>query len=302
MIQKPPILRVGNRVGVIAPAGPVTPDELDPGIRALEDFGLEVAPGEHLYDIRGYTAGDDRARAEDLDAMFSRPDIQAVFCARGGYGCMRLLPRIDMESIRANPKILMGYSDITSLLWALFAETGLVSFHGPVVKGFTEQGGQDLTRFFSWLRDPARPPEIDLSQTCRVLYGGRASGPVFGGNLSLVSHLVGTRFMPDLTGAILFLEETREPLYRIDRMLTHLALSGRLARLSGFLAGRFGENETSIEVDDLLRECFEPLGIPVLTGFPVGHGPVNTPVPIGLAATLDTDRMRLTWHESCFDI
>ena len=300
MIRKPPVLRVGDRVGVIAPAGPVTPDELDPGIRALEAFGLEVVPGAHLYDIRGYTAGEDRARVADLEGMFSRPDIQAVLCARGGYGCMRLLPRIDMQNIRAHPKILMGYSDVTSLLWALYAEAGLVSFHGPVVKGFADHGGRNLARFFSWVRDPARPPEIDLSDTCRVLCEGRATGPVLGGNLSLVSHLVGTRFMPDLTGAILFLEETREPLYRIDRMLTHLALSGHLAGLSGFLAGRFEENGAAADVDNLLKECFEALGIPVLTGFPVGHGPENTPVPIGLSATLDTDRMCLVWHESCF--
>lgn len=300
MIRKPPVLRDGDRVGVIAPAGPVTPDELEPGLRALEAFGLEVVAGAHLYDVRGYTAGEDRARAADLDAMFSRTDIRAVFCARGGYGCLRLLPLIDMEGVRKHPKILMGYSDVTSLLWALYAEAGLVSFHGPVVKGLADHGGRDLAHFLSWTQDPARPPEIDLSETCRVLVAGRAYGPVFGGNLSLVSHLVGTRFMPDLTGAILFLEETREPIYRIDRMLTHLALSGQLNGLAGVLAGRFEQNGEDADVDGLLQECFEPQGIPVLTGFPVGHGPENTPVPIGLPATLDTDRMRLVWHESCF--
>lgn len=300
MILKPPRLKEGDLVGVIAPAGPVSPEDLEPGIQRLEDFGYRAFRGAHLYDSLAYTAGDDASRLEDLHAVFARPEIRAVFCARGGYGCLRLLSQIDASLVRTNPKILMGYSDITSLLWGLHAATGLVCFHGPVVKGFkSREGSADLESLFRWVRDPADPPEIDLSPTGRVVHEGKASGPVFGGNLSLISSLLGTPFMPDLSGAILFLEETREPLYRIDRMLTHLTLGGVFDRLSGLLAGDFGENKVTYEVVDLLRERLYPLGIPVVTGLPVGHCGHNTPLPIGLPAVLDTDRMRLSYLEPC---
>ncbi|MFO7784118.1 MAG: S66 peptidase family protein [Thermodesulfobacteriota bacterium] len=300
MILKPPRLQSGDLVGVIAPAGPVSPEDLEPGIRRLEGFGCRAVRGVHLYDSLAYTAGDDASRLEDLHAMFARPEIRAVFCARGGYGCIRLLSRIDPALFRTHPKILMGYSDITSLLWGLHASTGLVCFHGPVVRGFKDrERSADLETFFRWVQDPVRPPEIDLSPTGRAVCEGRASGPVFGGNLSLVSHLMGTPFMPDLSGAILFLEETREPLYRIDRMLAHLALGGVFDKLSGLLAGDFGENNTNDAVLGLFRERLHPLGIPLATGLPVGHYGRNIPLPIGLPAVLDTDLMRLSYLEPC---
>lgn len=300
MTLKPPRLQSGDLVGVIAPAGPVSPEELRPGIRRLEGFGFRVMPGEHLYDSLEYTAGDDASRLEDLHAMFARPEIRAVFCARGGYGCLRLLPQINAALVRSHPKILMGFSDITSLLLGLHKITGLVCFHGPVVKGFKgKEGSLGLESFFRWIRDPAHPPEIDLSPTGRIIREGRVSGPVFGGNLSLVSHLLGTPFMPDLKGAILFLEETREPLYRIDRMLTHLALGGVFDSISGLLAGDFGENNTNDAVLDLLMERLYPLGIPVVTGLSVGHYGRNLPLPVGLPAVLDTDRKLLAYTEPC---
>ncbi len=297
---KPPRLQSGDLVGVIAPAGPVSPEEVEPGIRRLEDLGCRVVRGEHLYDSLIYTAGDDASRLEDLHAMFQRSEIAAVFCARGGYGCLRLLPQIDTDLIRKHPKILTGYSDITCLLWGLHAATGLVCFHGPVVKGFEDgKGAEDLKRLFRWVCDPAISPEIDLSPTGRVLYEGRATGPVLGGNLSLVSHLLGTRFMPDLRGALLFLEDNEEPLYRIDRMITHLALGGVFDDLSGLLVGDFGKSNTSDAVLELLAERVRPLGIPVITGIPVGHYGRNTPMPIGLPAVLDTNCMRLSYMEPC---
>ncbi len=300
MTLKPPRLQSGDLVGVIAPAGPVSREELEPGIRRLEGFGFRVMPGAHLYDSLEYTAGDDASRLEDLHAMFARPEIRAVFCARGGYGCLRLLPQINATLVRTHPKILMGFSDITSLLLGLHKVTGLVCFHGPVVKGFkAKEGSSGLESFFRWIRDPAYPPEIDLSATGRIIREGRVSGPVFGGNLSLVSHLLGTPFMPDLKGAILFLEETREPLYRIDRMLTHLALGGVFDNISGLMAGDFGENNTNDAVLDLLMERLYPLGIPVVTGLSVGHYGPNIPLPVGLPAVLDTDRKLLAYKEPC---
>ncbi len=285
---------------MIAPAGPVSPEDLEPGIRRLEEQGFGVILGKHLYDSLEYTAGDDASRLEDLHAMFARTEIRAVFCARGGYGCLRLLSQIDPALVRTHPKILMGYSDITALLWGLHAATGLVCFHGPVVRGFKgREGSGDLEKFFDWIREPVRPPEVDLSPAGRIVCEGRASGPVFGGNLSLVSHLLGTPFMPDLRGAILFLEETREPPYRIDRMLTHLALGGVFDKLSGLMAGDFGGQDINDSVLALLKEHLYPLSIPVVTGIPVGHRGRNIPLPIGLPAVLDTDLMRLSYMEPC---
>jgi len=297
---KPPALRPGDRVGIIAPAGPVTPMELISGLRTIESSGLVPVPGDHLYDVLDYTAGTDAARLEDLHTMFSHPDIRAVFCARGGYGCLRLLPHIDFGLIAANPKLVMGYSDVTSLLWGLYAKTGLVSVHGPVVKGMAGDGGHGPEILLQWAAERGGTA-IDLSVNGRVLRPGRGSGPVFGGNLSLVNDMVGTGFIPDLTGAILFLEETGEPLYKMDRMVTHLALSGLFERIAGLLVGDITETGDRREAFlDLLMEHLDSSGIPVIEGLPVGHGERNQPLPIGIRATLDTDRMRLSYHESCF--
>lgn len=303
MTLKPPRLRTGDTVGVIAPAGPVSPEDLEPGIRVIEGSGCRVVRGRHLYDSLPYTAGDDTSRLQDLHEMFERTDVRAVFCARGGYGCLRLVSGIDPSLIRSNPKILMGFSDITSLLWALNTITGLVCIHGPVVKGFNDDRGREgLDRFFHLVRDPVETPEIELSRTGRVIREGKASGPVFGGNLSLVCHLLGTPFMPDLTGAILFLEETGEPLYRIDRMLTHLTLCGVFDKLSAVLIGDFGDGLDTEDVMGLLTERLRPVGIPAATGLPAGHHGRNTPLPIGLQAVLDTDRMRLSYSEPCVSL
>jgi muramoyltetrapeptide carboxypeptidase len=232
--------------------------------------------------------------------VFSMPEVRAVLCARGGYGCLRLLPSIDWSLVRADPKIIMGYSDITALLWGLCAAAGLACFHGPVVKGLERpDAAEPLDLFLEWAGDPSLNPETEFKDTGRAIRAGRASGLVFGGNLCLISHLVGTPFMPDLRGAILFLEDTGEPLYRIDRMLTHLSLAGVLDGLSGVVAGDFGEGEPGDAVHEVLAERLYPLGIPAAAGFPVGHDGRNIPLPVGLPAVLDTGAMRLSYTEPC---
>ncbi len=299
MILKPAVLRPGDGIGVIAPAGPVTPDDLEPGLRHLEALGFRVVPGDHVYDSLGYTAGDDATRLEDLHAMFARPEVRAVLCARGGYGCLRLLPRIDLDLIRSHPKVLVGYSDVTALLMGLHAATGLITFHGPVVKALPGEEARDLDRLLRWVGEGARPPVVDLAPHARVVRGGRATGPVLGGNLSLMCHLLGTPFLPSLDRAVLFLEDTREPLYKIDRMLTHLALAGVFDRLSAVLVGDFNGNGAGDDVLGLLEEHLPGRAAPVVAGLSVGHAGRNVPVPIGMEATLDTGRMELVWHEPC---
>ncbi len=292
-------MRPGDRVGVAAPAGPVDEAELGPGLDLLRSLGLEVVPGGHLYDKKGYTAGRDRDRLADLHYMLAREDIRAVFFARGGYGSMRLLPGLDFVLAARHPKVVVGYSDITAILLALHRRSDLVTFHGPVVKELPEKGGETLAGLFIEEAGGPLSRVVDLSQGGPVLARGRASGRLLGGNLSMITHLSGTPFIPDLQGAVLFLEETGEPLYRVDRMITHLALSGALRGLAGLLVGDFTGCGQPDEVMDILMEHVAPLGIPVMAGFPVGHGRVNRLVPLGMEVTIDTDAMGVTWHESC---
>jgi len=294
---KPARLRKGHGIGIIAPAGPVTRSELQPAIDILTERGYHVTPAPHLFHRDGYLAGDDDARLEDLHAMFSDGSIKAIFCARGGYGSLRLLDRIDYDLIRSNPKIIVGYSDITALLFAIYKETGLVTFHGPVVRDFSSIRNRDLNAFFGLVSSRA-PLELELSGGTD-LRPGKARGTLLGGNLSLITRLIGAPFMPSLNGAILFIEERGEPPYRIDRMLTHLRLSGLIKGLGGLIAGRFSDCGDMSVIERLLLDITSDFGTPVFSGLPVGHGRENVTLPLGVQADLDTEKMTLTIQDTC---
>lgn len=296
-LVRPSLLCKGDRIGIIAPGGPVTRDELEAGMRFLESRGHFIVSGSHLYETRGYLAGDDEDRLEDLHGMFRDPDVKAILCARGGYGTLRLLDRIDYPLIRRNPKIIAGYSDITALLLALHKMSGLVTFHGPMVKDLATNDSRNMASLLDLMGSPD-PLARDLQGTL-CLRPGRAAGPLLGGNLSLLCHLVGTPYMPSLKGAILFIEDRGEPLYRIDRMLTHLRLSGLLQDLAGLAAGQFEECGDASAINGLLEETTSDTGIPVVVGLPLGHGRTNLPLPMGVKASLDTERMTLSLSESC---
>lgn len=296
-IIKPPRLRKGEQIGVLAPASPVTPSELAPGIDLLEARGYRLRAAPHLYRSKGYLAGDDEERLDDLHAMFRDPEVRAVICARGGYGTPRLLERIDYGLIRANPKIVVGYSDVTALLWGIYAKTGLITFHGPMIREISAERAPDLGSLLA-LVSLRRRLALRLPKG-RMLRPGKAEGALLGGNLSLIAHLVGSPFMPDLKGAILFVEERGEALYRIDRMLTHLRLSGILSDLAALLVGHVEDAGDSSALDALLLEVTSHLDIPLVSGLPVGHGLENITLPIGLRAGLDTADMSLRTRESC---
>ena len=294
---KPTKLRQGEKIGVIAPAGPVLQTELQDGIDLLESFGYEIVLSRHLFDRQGYLAGEDNARLEDLHTMFTDPSVKTVFCARGGYGTLRILDRIDYDILRSNPKIVVGYSDITALLLAIHKETGLVTFHGPVMKELNQRNIGNLEACLN-LVSHERSPELELAGG-RPLKPGKATGRLLGGNLSLICHLIGSPYMPSLKGAILFIEEKGEDPYRIDRLLTHLRLGGVLAQVAGLIAGAFEECGDRAEIDRLLLDTVSGLNIPVLTGLPIGHGLINVTLPIGLPATIDSETMTLKIQESC---
>lgn len=292
---KPPRLKPGDEIGLIAPAGPVTPNELSPGIDLLTSMGYGVRLSTHLYHRKEYLAGEDDARLQDLHSMFKNDKIKAIFCARGGYGSIRLLGKINYHLIRENPKVILGYSDITALLLAVLNESGIVTFHGPVVRELSHD--MDLDPFFQPIISQG-PLVVDLSCGSTLIPGG-TKGILLGGNLSLMCHLIGTSYMPLLNGCILFVEERGEPLYKIDRMLTYLNLSGLFKNVSGLILGQFENCGDISTIHGLFTDIGKGLDIPVCSGLPVGHGKKNITLPLGVQASLDTVKMNLTILEPC---
>ncbi len=294
---KPPRLRPGDLIGIISPAGPVDESELKPNLELLESSGFRIHIAPHVYDRHDYLAGDDEARLSDLHDMFQDRETKAIFCARGGYGTLRLLDKIDYDLIREHPKIIVGYSDITALLMAITKKTGLVTFHGPMVRGLSSLHDSSRESLFKLI---SSDQPVSFSPIAgNPLISGRAAGLLIGGNLSLICYVVGTPFLPSLAGCILFIEDKGEPLYRIDRMLTHLSLAGQLKGIRGLIGGEFIECGDPSAVDDLLNTLVSDLDIPLITGFPVGHGMINLALPLGIPARLDADSMTLSTLEPC---
>jgi len=294
---KPPRLRPGDLIGIISPAGPVDESELQPDLELLESAALRIHVAPHVYDRHDYLAGDDEARLSDLHAIFQDRKTKAIFCARGGYGTLRLLDKIDYDLIRENPKIIVGYSDITALLMAINKKTGLVTFHGPMVRGFSALHDNSRESLFGLIS--SNQPVSFSPMAGNSLIAGRATGPLIGGNLSLICHLIGTPFLPSLEGSILFIEDRGEPLYRIDRMLTHLALTGQLKGIAGLIGCEFIECGDNSAIDNLLNTLASDLDIPLTTGFSIGHGLTNLALPLGIPAQLDTGSMTLSILEGC---
>ena len=288
----------GAVIGVIAPAGPTQPESLSAVPALYERFGYRVRILPGCAQRTGYLAGDDRVRLADIHAALADDGLSAIHCMRGGYGAMRLLDGIDTALLRAHPKLLIGYSDITALhaLWAL---NGLPTLHAPMpasdlVKPGREADAQDL---FTLLQGGLRAGTVlapTLLPEPRRCVPGKARGRLIGGNLSLVAALLGTPFAWQAEGAVLFLEDVSEDLYRVDRLLTQLRLAGVLGAVAGFVLGSFTEAQPP---DALLREFLLPLGKPVLGGWPCGHGTPNLPLPLGVRVDLDAQAGTLTLLE-----
>ena len=300
---KPPRLRPGDVAALVAPAT-VNYDQLrvELAVETLEAMGLEVVVGKHVLDRFGYLAGTDADRAADLNNAFADPDVKAIFPLTGGWGASRLLPLLDYRSIGRNPKVLMGYSDITSLLNGIHARTGLVTFHGPNAwsewNEFSYQSMHQLLfqgKSLSYSNTPEKGEDLVAKRNrIQTINGGIASGEMIGGNLTLVAALSGTPFLPAFEGRILLLEDVGEAIYRVDRMLTQLSLAGQLQRLSGIVFGQFKSVAPepglgNFSLMDILRQHCEPLGIPCYYGAMFGHVEHNSTLPIGIHATMDAD-------------
>lgn len=303
-ILKPPRLRPGDTIGLISPSGAIYESEpYDIAKEAFEAMGLKVRFGRHLYDRFGHLAGKDEDRASDINEMFRDESVKAIVCLRGGSGAARILDKLDYKAIAANPKIFIGFSDITAFLLAIYAKTNLVTFHGPVAisewndfsSGYFRkvlfEGGAVL------MENPPKEEDelVQVENRIRTITSGQASGVLAGGNLSVLAGLVGSGYLPDWKGKILFLEEVGEKIYAMDRMMSQLKLAGILEQLSGFVMGKCtrchpGDGYGSLTLEEVIDHYIKPLGIPAYSGAMIGHIAKKFTLPVGIKAMIDADR------------
>ncbi|MDZ7372030.1 MAG: LD-carboxypeptidase [candidate division KSB1 bacterium] len=301
-IQKPPRLQAGDLIGIVSPSGFLSDDRikrLESGIARLQEMGFRVRTGRRLFDRKRYLAGKDADRAADLNEMLRDPAVKAVLCSRGGFGAARILDAVDYKAVRRHPKILISFSDGTALQSALYVRSRLVTFSGLMAVELAEASMESLEIWRTMLSRDTTGMVLE-SPTFRTVIGGVSEGILLGGCLSILVSLLGTPFMPDLSGTLLVLEDVGEPLYRIDRFLTQLRLSGALKGVSGVVFGTF-VSEPAVSIEELAEVAYEHLsstGIPVFCGLPYGHFPQRLTLPFGVRAELDADRGTITLLES----
>lgn len=297
---KPRALKPGDTIGVVSPAAAIDREHLERGVVALKRLGFRVKVSRHALERTSIVAGSDDLRASELQAFFADPEVAAIFAARGGYGAGRILPLLDFDAIARTPKIFMGFSDATFLLNALVGRSGMVCFHGPMVamdfaRGLDEASLDHLRRLLAGETGSFELPARE------ALKGGVADGEVVGGCLSLVAAAIGTPFAPPFDGAILFLEDTGEKAYRIDRMLVQLGQAGVLGRVAAVVFGALRPPDGSEAEARLISECVAEqaarLACPVLSGIEAGHGSANFTIPFGVRARVDAAARRLSFLE-----
>ena len=307
-ITKPNKLKKGALIGVISPAS--SPDELstiDSGVKYLEKLGYRVEVGKNVGQNHGYLAGTDQQRLDDLHYMFMKKDIKAIFCARGGYGTGRLLDKIDYNLIRKNPKILVGYSDITALQMAIIKKTGLVTFAGPMVATDFQNEVSPFAEEMFWRLITSHKKYGNVNQPggekLFELHKGQARGRILGGNLSVFTSLVGTQFFPDLKDKILLLEETGELPYRIDRLLNQLRLNKIFTQIKGVILGSFVDChehdplKKTLSLGEVISEYLQGTKMPVIYNFKHGHIRDNITVPLGIMIKLNSSKDTIEYTE-----
>lgn len=312
---RPKALAEGSTIALCAPASGVARGEELDAAATLRRLGFNVRLGRFLNKGYGYLAARDEDRAKEFMDFVRDPEVNAIMAVRGGYGVMRILPMIDFEEIRRNPKIVMGYSDITALVNPIFQKSGVIGFHGPVASSTFDTYTLDSFRRTVMAASPAGTfSESDEFQgtvfgsaRASTIVPGKAQGRLVGGNLSLVTAMMGTPYEIETKGRILFLEEIEEEPYRVDRMLMTLVLSGRLADCAGVALGRFtkceassrgGELNMSLSLEEVVRGILEPLKIPTIYGLSIGHIRSKLTVPVGGLATIDAEAKTITIDEA----
>ncbi|WP_083685227.1 S66 peptidase family protein [Massilia putida] len=310
---KPPRLSRGDVVGLVAPGGYTSDASIDKAVQHIESLGLRVKLGTYLRDVWGNYGGTVAARIADLHAMFRDPEVKAIWAIRGGSGCISLLRHLDYRLIRTHPKILLGYSDITALHLAIHRHAGLVTFHGPVASSTPSDYATE--HLLAVLMEPRDSYTIPMSvendrraleepwYATRTVHKGVATGPLIGGNLSLVSALAGTPYAADFTGGLLFIEEVNEEPYRIDRWMTQLDLAVGFDKAAAIMIG-ICENcgpqgdGPSLTLDETLDVHLKPLRVPAVTGYSFGHIRNQFTIPVGVRGRLDTEARTVTLLEA----
>ncbi|MBU0730723.1 MAG: LD-carboxypeptidase [Proteobacteria bacterium] len=294
----PDRLKRGDTVGIAIPAGPIIrEDEFATGVRLLTDMGYKVRIPPDYKRMNSYLAGTDKERAAELNSFFADPEIKAIVAARGGYGSLRIVADLDMASIKRNPKIIIGFSDICVLLTAIHRNTGLVTFHGPMLSTLQRLNSHFHESFFSMLAKP--DPQTIKPSGLEILIKGSARGKLVGGNLTNLLHLLATPFELSWENCILFLEDVNESSYRVDRILTHLKHAGRLDSVRGLILGTFENCDNMENIWARAMELFGDTNIPIWANFPTGHGENNQILPIGVEAEMDGATGKLKFLGPC---
>lgn len=308
---KPGRLSPGDTVAMVSPASATfLRMELDLAREALEALGLEVVMGEHLLDRHGYLAGQDAARAADINRFFADPNVRAVLPIRGGWGSSRVLPYLDFAAMRRNPKIVLGYSDITALLLAINARANLVTFHGPNGMGRWDEWSADYVKRVLFnaeavtFENPHDKGEfiIQTENRTQTIVPGTARGTLLGGNLTVLTALLGSPYLPSWENCILFLEDVNEDIYRVDRMMTSLKLAGVLEKIRGFVFGTCeecepGEGYGSLTLEEVFDDHIRPLKVPAWRGAMIGHEMPQFTLPVGAEVEIDAARAAIRMLE-----
>jgi muramoyltetrapeptide carboxypeptidase len=291
---QPPAIKKGGTIAVIAPASPVEDrNALERGIVSLQKLGFRVQFDERIFESCRYLAGTDRARAEELMRAFEDPSTDAIIALRGGYGCSRLIPLLKSRRLRSHPKILMGFSDLTTLMMYFRKRFGWITIHGPMAVSPTliDMPQEQANHLLSLLTDPDYRPVLHFDQL-ESWTPGVAEGELVGGCLAIITASLGTRYEINTDGKILFLEDLGEPPYRLDRMLTHLLLAGKFKSIAGVLLGDFLDCEPAngkYKSANVLRDILATLPVPVMANFPLGHGEANWAVPFGAKVRMNAN-------------
>lgn len=298
---KPKKLKLGDTIGIVAPGSPTTEEKVEKAYEKLKEMGFKVKLGKSCYSKYGYLAGRDELRAEDLNSMFRDTEVDGIICLRGGYGTIRILELLDYNLIRANPKVFVGYSDITAIHIAINQISNLVTFHGPMAA--SDLAG-DISKFSleslfnSILHEDFDGNLKNPTEELITINGGVAEGQIIGGNLSLIASTIGTPYEIDTKGKILFIEEIGEEPYRIDRMLNQLKLSNKLQEAEGIILGNFSncmpeDPDMSLTLEEVIDDLIRPLNKPTLYNLQAGHCDPNITIPFGVRVRLNADRKEI---------
>ncbi len=302
---KPNALKAGDTIAVCSPAGAVWDEaQVQKFIGIIEGLGFKVKLGQTLKEKHGYFAGKDELRAKELNDFFADTTVHGIFCMKGGWGCARILDKLDYALIKKNPKVIMGFSDITSLLIAIYAKTGLVTYHGPVGNSGWNDFSVDYIRRVLMKKEVVTYayPDKDEDKPY-MINAGKAKGILIGGNLTVLAGIIGSQYLPDWKNKILFLEEAKEEPYSVDRMLTQLKLAGVLQNISGFVFGKCVKCEAeepakAFLLKEVLEQHIKPLGIPAFYGAMIGHIENKYTIPLGVEAEIDADKNVIRLLES----